>query len=62
MLLYSMGMDSLFVNSLVCGLVSFVVSGMYENEVVRVIEDRGPLHTGWSWIMEESVEWVVWMS
>ena len=46
MLLYSMGMDSLFVNSLVCGLVSFVVSGMYENEVVRVVEDRGFLHTG----------------
>ena len=61
MLLYSMGMDSLFVNSLVCGLVSFVVSGMYENEVVRVVEDGGFLHTGWGWIMEESVEWVVWM-
>ena len=62
MLLYSLGMDSLFVNSLACGLVSFVVSGMYENEVVRVVEDRGFLHTGWSWTMEESVEWVVWMS
>ena len=55
MLLYSLGVDSLFVNSLACGLVSFVVSGMYENEVVRVIEDRGSFHTGWSWIMEESV-------
>ena len=42
-------------------LVSFVMSGMNNNEVFGVVEDRVFHHAGWSWVMEEFVQWVVWM-
>ena len=61
MLLYGLGVDGLFVNGLACSLVSFVMSGMNDNEVVGVVEDRVFHHAGWSWVMEEFVQWVVWM-
>ena len=56
-----MSVDGLFVNSLTCGLVSFVMSGMNDNEVVRVLEDRGFHLAGWSWVMEKFVKCVLWM-
>ena len=56
MLLYGLGVDGL-----ACSLVSFAMSGMNDNEVVGVVENRVFHHAGWSWVMEEFVQWVVWM-
>ena len=35
-----MSLDGLFVNSLVCSLVSFMMSGMNDNEFVVVVENK----------------------
>ena len=50
-----MSVNGLFVNGLISSLVSFVMGGKNDDEVVGVVEYGVLHHSGWGWVMEKFV-------